>query len=813
MDWIGRYVVEEDDLAYEYDLQRAPESLITWRRYLEDWKSQPRATRPLQHVVWLYERFCNQFRGSLEVWREYIEWAIGICGKEVDYRFVVALFLRCLAELGKNCEEMCLMFLNFAIEQCDLEAIRLAFDMSLVRVPRGSQGRLWEKMLRFLDERLGPLTEEDESLYENEEEELSVLLYRSLFPKSASEETQNEIDVWSSKIVKRYLEVCPRDKLFGALKRLARTRDYKGLYQAYNKVFDEGFAPNKDIPDENNIQYLKALDQLDKRQEYEDFAAKRIQVFPEKEVEMALTLAKFHIKNCQNERAVQVLDNVLSKVTSFKSFSVLYDTYLSYERIFIETVLQENGAKPGALTKSWKDHLHIHIKRLQDLIDSYELRLNDLKLRRNSNVVANWSERAALVPTNVDKCTVYSQAILTIDPFKVSTPGAFGELWCEYANLYWSAGEKDNAREVYDRALRVPYPYVDDLEVIWSSWVEREMNDSGVNAAMKLLETALRVPENPELLLEKFSEGDKKVPAQGVIFNSLKLWSLYLDFAESLCAQAPQNVEKVINLYEQAIALKVATPTTFVNYAHFLQEHGEKLASFQVYERAIGFFPPETQFQLWNLYLAEGMSDKDLLSNEHIRELFEQALENLVPSGLDCKAIFLLYSDFEEQCGLRNRCVDILLNGCRKTTNLEDKITLWQICLLKSKELLGNEESRTLYEECIQSLPNSRVIKFAIEFASTEATLGEIERAREVLKYAAQLLPPGKNALLWESWDEFEIRHGDKESYKEMLKLKRHLEKEMRVETEIESQIEGNIAFVAASKPDVVNPEEIELDL
>lgn len=46
-----------------------------------------------------------------------------------------------------------------------------------------------------------------------------------------------------------------------------------------------------------------------------------------------------------------------------------------------------------------------------------------------------------------------------------------------------------------------------------------------------------------------------------------------------------------------------------------------------------------------------------------------------------------------------------------------------------------------------------------------------------------------------------------------MLKLKRKLEKEMRIETEAESQLEGNIAFVAASKQNVVNPEEIELNI
>lgn len=813
MEWIDQYIVREDDLAYEYELQRTPGSVVTWGRYLEDWKSQPRSERPLKHVIWLYERFCAEFSDSADVWKEYIRWAAGKCGKEVHYRFMVDLFLRCLEKFSKGCDELCLMFLEFAIEQADLEAVRIAFDMSLKRVPRDLHGRFWDKILRFIDERLAPLTEEEGDVYEDEAEEFHVLIYKSLF---GTAEDENEVDLWSSSMVQRYLEVCPRDKLPDALGRLARAGDYESLFASFNRAFDSkaGRMPDKTLPKKTHLQYLRALDFLKKDPEYEEFATEIAKVFPEMQTKMIIMLVKFYVKNGEHEKVVQLLEDSLAKVTTAQNFHVLYETYLNYEKSFIQTVLQEWQSKTESADENkWKDMVDYHIDRLQNLVDTYEIRLNDLKIRQNPNLVANWSERAALVHTNVDKCSVYSQAILTIDPFKVNVPGSFGKLWCDYANLYWKARDYDSAREVYDRGLRVPYPFIDDLENIWSSWVENEMEEAGLEAALKLLETALRVPENLELLLAEFNEGNRKVPAQGVIFSSLKLWQLYLNFTESLCAQAPETAEKLINLYEQAIALKVATPNMFVDYAHFLQGRGEKLASFQVYERAIGIFPPETQFQFWNLYLAECTAEENLLAKEHIREIFERALENLVPSGIDCKAIFILYSDFEEQCGFSNRCVEILLEGCRKTENLEDRVTLWQICLLKVKELLGNLESRRFYEECIQSLPNSKVIKFAIEFADTEATLGEIERAREIMKYAAQLLPPGKNVLLWESWDEFEVRYGDRESYKDMLKLKRRLEKEMRIETEIESQIEGNIAFVAASKPNAVNPEEIELDI
>lgn len=817
MDGIGQYVVDEDDLAFEYELQRTPQSLVTWRRYLEGWKAQGAGSRPDRHVMWLYERFAAQFERDAEVWLEYIQWALGRCGKGIDYTQILELFLRCLARCTKDCEKVCTMFLEFAVSQFDLKYIRMALDVSLKKLPRDSHGRAWEKVLRFIDEALAPLTRNEESDYEDELEELSIAVYRGLFGSASVEQPrEHEVDLWSSTILKRYWEVCPPEQRPNAIVRIARTGDYAFLCLAFNALFssDVEDGSRTSLPYSTNLLYLDALKHLKKNEEYEQFTKELIQAFPERWVELTIQLTKFYLRVSQRDKIPQVLEEALEKTQNVRDFSALYSMYLNYEKAFIDTVLQELKIQSNPKSSSdWQEQIEEHLIRLQGLIDSYEIRLNDIKIRRNPNLVSNWSERAALFPSEAKKCDVYSNAILTIDPYRVTIPGSFGKLWCDYAELYWDAGDFEGAREIYDRSLRVPYPYLQDIEILWTSWSEHELEQGGVEYAIKLLETALQIPESPELLLDKFREGEKKVPAQAVIFTSLKLWLLYVDFTESLSYDSSEHAEKTIALYEQMIALKVATPMVFINYAQFLQDHEEKLSSFQVYERAIGTFPPETQLEIWNLYLRQVTAEDSPLTGEQIRDLFDQALENLVDGGIDCKGIFLLYSDFEEQCGLINRCCEILLQGARKTIKLENKMTLWQTCLSKAKRLLGNAETRKLYEECIQSLPNSQVIKFVVDFAFTEAVLGELERARELFKYGAQLLPPGRNGILWESWDEFEVRNGNKDSYKDMLKLKRKLEKDMRVETEAESQVEGNIAFVAATETSVVNPEEIELDI
>lgn len=815
MDEIGLYVVDEEDLAYEYELQQNPQSLITWRRYLESWKSQGEDKRPSRHVIWLYERFCAQFLQDVEVWMDYIQWSLKKCGTDVGYKQVMGLFTRCLSNVSNRCEEVCSMFLEFAISQFDLGYIRKAFDLSLKKLPIGSHGRVWEKVLRFVDETLAPLTRDEELEEESLLEELSLIIYKDLFG-SPSEENPQEIDRWSSFILRRYVEVCPQEQKPATIVRIAQTQDFQFLYDAFNRLFgdDHSFVPQSNLSFSTNLLYLKALDYMGDNEGYEHFLIELANVFPEKWVDVIIRLVKFYSRAGQHEKLIEVTENALVKTNRVQDFSVLYSAYVDYEKAFISTVLEELQNRPEIqATSNWRRQLEVHLCRLQGLLDSYEVRLNDIKIRRNPNSPSNWSERAALFVNTAQKSDVYSHAILTIDPHKVTTPGSFGKLWCEYATLYWDAKDYDNAREVFDRSLRVPYSFLQDLEEIWSVWAEYELEKGGLDPAIKLLGTALQVPQNPELLVKKFKDGDKKVPAQAVVFTSLKLWLLYLDFSESLAYDSPSHFEATVALYEQTIALKVATPLIFINYAHFLQEHGEILTSFQVYERAIAIFPPETQLEIWNLYLMESISEKSPLVQEQIRDLFDQALRNLVNGEIDCKNVFLLYSDFEEKSGMLKRCCEILLQGARKAFSVEDKVTLWQTCITKTKRLLGNEESRALYEESIRLLPNSRVIKFVIDFASTEAILGELERARELYRYGAQLLPPGRNIALWDSWDEFEVQNGDKESYKDMLKLRRKLEKEMRIETEAESQLEGNIAFVAASEKHTVNPDEIDLNI
>lgn len=809
MDYICRYVIDEEDVAFEYEIQRTPQSIITWKRYLEKWEHEK---RPVSNLLWLYERFCRQFSDQEDIWCSYLGWMIH--RGEFDDLAIYQRFIKVLENFSNGCEEMCILLMEFVISEYELEMIRHVLDVSLRKLAASSHWKMWEMVFKFMEDKMLPLTEFGDSRdeFQDEQEQMEVMIYKSLF---GGEEEQDTPDVWSSHILQRYIKIAPEWNVQNTLEKLASTRDYeavRGLYQRYLGHGNE-LKATLEVPFSLQLNYLKALDHLCRDEEYESFLHQLQKVFPGKSTDFTIMWAKHEIRRSRFHRVTDILENAMKSTLDLKSFTRIYEFESLFERLYLENIVEELKANPELQKDAQeKFELDIHLSRLKNLIETHSLRLNDLKLRQNPNSVETWRHRATLFPTSKEKCNVYAEAILTIDPLKVFVPGSLATIWCEYAELFWAAKDFDTAREIWDRALRVPFPHLKDLETIWISWTEHEMMENGIERGLQVLETALQLPSEPEKVLEKYKTNSKKVHTQAIVFTSLPLWSFYLDLQEASSTSQTARFEKTISVYETMIQLKVATPMHFIQYAHFLRDFAnDKIRAFQVYERALSFFPKKTQYEIWNVYLRDASDDTGKLSKERIRDLFDHALESLIPDGIDCRPIFILYSDFEEKNGLAKRSVDILLRSCR---TMKADSTIWEKCISKARRLLGGEASRPYFEECLQNIPNSKVIPQTLAFAEMETQLGELNRAREILKYGAQLFHPSKNAELWEFWEELELQNGEKESYKSMLRLRRRLENELSVNTELESQKEGNVQFIAASQKKVpINPEEIDLNI
>lgn len=811
---IARFVTSKEDIAYEYELQNDGDNLVVWKRYLEHKKAQENDSA----LAWIYERCCYQFPGSAEMWLEYMTWRISLLSGANSILYAEE-FEKC-NKLFEKAMYLCHqsvdlweLYLRHVMAQRNLQLIRVLLNKALRHLHLEHHIRVWDMVVEFIENAVL-----DPQVASEVEEDIDGLVSESFFK---TDDQSGVVDVWSSHILSRYLQVA--EDLERALYLLGLTQDHTEIIKAYRRhIFDASFSPTTHTAFEFHCTYLQSLEKSSSHSEYIQAMAQCMKLFPEQKSLLIIRLAKYYIGKADLPAARSTLLDALASTVTSKSFSEIYEFLVKLLEAFAASSIQHAQiAASSEDREQLESDLAFNMDLLEYLIESHSLLLNDLKLRQNVNDVGTWLERADFFRSPAEKAKVYTDAITKIDHLKTTTPGSFGELWCCLAQLYTISGKLDSARETYDRGLRVPYRSLKDLENIWCAWAEMELECGRIQASIKLLREALKVPKNAELVVDAFNTGNGAMPAKAITFTSQRLWTLFIDLLEST-SESSTGAEETVQAYEQLIALKLATPLNFINYSHFLQEQGQWDQSFKIYERAISIFPGQTRFEIWSLYLQQSLDRKR--PTETMRDLFEQALK-VVEEDIDCPSLFILCSDFEHSCGLEKRSIDILLRGCRECKSLSAKVTLWDACISSSKERLGAESSRPLYEECIKMLPNSKATSFALEFAKTEVVLGDYERARAVLRFGANLIHPDRNVQLWDYWGEFELKYGDKSTYKEMLKLKRELASSMKVSTEAVSQRDGNIAFVSSNTQPknseappttaqkAENPEEIILDI
>jgi pre-mRNA-splicing factor SYF1 len=239
--------------------------------------------------------------------------------------------------------------------------------------------------------------------------------------------------------------------------------------------------------------------------------------------------------------------------------------------------------------------------------------VNDVHLRQNPNNVAEWGRRAKLYLQRHqhDKVTeTFNEAVATIQPRKAS--GELHMLWVQFAQYYETGGrgmiEKDAedeedkeqggnggddddddamqqdggdkpgaylepnldaARQVFERAVKVPYQTVDHLAEVWCQWAEMELRNEEFDAALMVMGRATAPPRGLKHNLHhtiKFL--DESLSPQQRLFKSLKLWSFYVDWEESI-----GSVESTRAAYDRILELKIANAQVLCNYAAFLEDN------------------------------------------------------------------------------------------------------------------------------------------------------------------------------------------------------------------------------------------------
>jgi len=318
-----------------------------------------------------------------------------------------------------------------------------------------------------------------------------------------------------------------------------------------------------------------------------------------------------------------------------------------------------------------------------------------------------------------------------------------------------------NARTILRKASLVPYKNVDDLAAIWMGWAEMELRGKHYNEALAVLKEACTIPPAAKRTKEAMANG----PVQARLHKHTKLWAFYADLQESL-----SGFDATKATYDTIIELRIVTPQIILNYASFLEEHKHFEDAFQAYEKGVNVFKYPHVLQIWLVYLTKFVQRFGGTKLERARDLFEQALEKC--PAAEAHQLYLLYAKLEEEHGLMRNAMSIYQRAV-ENVSIEKRYDLYNIYIAKAAEFFGVTKTRDIYQAAVESLPNEYSTKMCLRYANLERKLGEVDRARAIYMFGGQDTDPSTHQDYWATWHDFEINHGNEDTFREMLRIKR----------------------------------------
>lgn len=111
-----------------------------------------------------------------------------------------------------------------------------------------------------------------------------------------------------------------------------------------------------------------------------------------------------------------------------------------------------------------------------------------------------------------------------------------------------------------------------------------------------------------------------------------------------------------------------------------------------------------------------------------------------------------------------------------KSVAIDERYDMYILYINKATEFFGVTKTRPVYEAAIQNVSEGKIKDISVRYADLERTLGEVDRARAIYVYGSQYCDPCKDEELWQRWHAFEVRHGNEDTFREMLRIKRSVQ-------------------------------------
>lgn len=734
-DSIDDLLPDENDLIYEEELLRNPYNLKLWLQYIEERENAPVKKRNV-----LFERALQALPGSYKLWHAYLkDRRMRVKNLPLDSPLMTALnntFERALITMYKM-PRIWLEYLEFLTEQKFVTRTRRAFDRSLMALPVTQHDRIWVLYLKFASQEAIPV-ETASRIYKR---------YLKIEPTHAEEYVAYLKSKGMWREMAERLIMLVNDDSFRSLEGKSKHDLWMDLCEVITSHPEE-------------MEGLRV----------EEIVRGAIKKYKDEVGRLWTTLADFYIRRGLFEKARDIYVEGLNSILTVRDFSLIYDALTQFEEALIsakmETIVDDDEPEIGPndfILHEKGNDLDLRLARLENLIERRPELLNSVILRQNPCNVNEWHKRAKLFANDPAKqIRVYGEAVKTVDPqHAVGNPHS---LWVAFAKVYEKHEDIENARIVFEKACQYPFLYLDNLATIWTERIEMELRHENFEKALALSRSGTEVPYK-----KRSRDEEVGMKVQDRLYRSSKLWSLRLDLEESLGTPA-----SIRDAYTKAMDMKVVTAQMILNYASFLKENNYFEDAFKAYERGISLFKYPHLKDIWTAYLTDFTERYKGTKIERTRELFREACDSAPPEF--ARLIYLKYAAFEEQYGLARNTMQIYEHAVKKVKK-SDRLHLYEMYISKASEFYGIGKVREIYESAIESvnhpLPDNDTLKLVIQYSKLERNLSEIDRARAILVHGSSIADPSKFKFFWKEWNDFEVKHGNEDTFREMLRIKR----------------------------------------
>ncbi|XP_017767919.1 PREDICTED: pre-mRNA-splicing factor SYF1 [Nicrophorus vespilloides] len=717
-------IFTDDDLPYEEEILRNPYSVKHWLRYIDHKKS---ASKEAINII--YERSLKELPGSYKLWYNYLK----LRRKQIKTRCVIDpayesvnnAFERSLVFMHKM-PRIWMDYCTFLTDQCKITRTRKVFDRALRALPITQHHRIWPLYLKFVQ--------------------------------------KHDIPETAVRIFRRYLKLCP-ENAEQYVEYLTKINRLDESAQTLAKIVNnEHFVSQEG---KSNHQLWNELCELISKNprkvrslNVDAIIRGGLRRYTDQLGHLWNSLADYYVRSGLFDRARDIYEEAIQTVTTVRDFTQVFDAYAQFEEISLNK-RNEEICKIKNPTEEDEVDLELRLARFENLMERRLLLLNSVLLRQNPHNVQEWHNRVKLYEGNPHEIiNTYTEAVQTVKA-KLAV-GKLHTLWVEFAKFYETNKQIEDARLIFEKGTQVEYLKVDDLAAVWCEWTEMEIRSENYEGALKLMHKATVIPSR------KVHYHDDKETVQARLYKSLKVWSLYADLEESF-----GTFKSCKAVYDRIIDLRIATPQIIINYGLFLEENNYFEEAFRAYEKGISLFKWPNVYDIWNTYLHKFLKRYGGTKLERARDLFEQCLENCPAKFV--KPLYLLYAKLEEEHGMARHAMAVYERATGAVLP-EEMFEIFNIYIKRAAEIYGVPKTRQIYEKAIEVLQEDKTREMCLRFSEMETKLGEIDRARAIYAHCSQICDPRVTAEFWQVWKEFEVRHGNEDTMREMLRIKRSVQ-------------------------------------